>query len=146
MPSNHGNTQEVRRWNFISRFLVPKKSDRHEQKIRFLWILWLNWPALVLSKWWRNWCMCRNPFIIIRHAFVLVFLHFTSLWMSTIFVFPPWVELLTNSLYFIVFISRSKLLRRWTTWPEPRGCWSCRRRKTLESVKSHSLKCAFRRG
>lgn len=32
------------------------------------------------------------------------------------------------------FSPRLKLLRRWTTWPELRGCWSCRRQKMLESV------------
>lgn len=33
-----------------------------------------------------------------------------------------------------VFPPRLKLLRRWTTWPVLRGCWSCRRPRTLGSV------------
>lgn len=61
------------------------------------------------------------------HYFALQFIWIIAWWCESLLLIIKSRRLRNIN----VFSLRLRLLRRWTTWPELSGCWSCRRLKML---------------
>lgn len=92
--------------------------------------------AYETEKWWpgnRPITLSRFPSFICTFS-VATLVIVISLFCSAVHLnhsMDMWIIKTGRRRNINVFVLRLKLLRRWTTWLELRGCWSCRRLKML---------------